>query len=101
MAEARSLLHLDGAAFARSLHICPRLAVAYVNNPKAACSTIKLTLQRAELKNPAYRPATSVHDQEESPLLTGSSISGHETGLLAGKFLFSFVRNPFERLRSV
>ncbi len=92
---------LTGTAFARSLHISERFGVVYVNNPKVACSTIKLTLQRAELQDPAFVPRTSVHDRSASPLLTGNRIRGRERDHLDGKFVFSFVRNPFDRLKSV
>ncbi len=93
-------LALSGAGFARSLHVCPRLGLAYVNNPKVACSTIKLTLQRAELDDPAYEPPRSVHAHADSPLLTDPAIRGQEDAALAGRFVFSFVRNPYGRLRS-
>ena len=98
---AKHSYRLNGEAFARSLHLSQKFGVVYVNNPKAACSTIKLTLQRAELQQPDYMPETSVHDHEVSPLLTGLNILGHERQHLDGKFVFSFVRNPFERLKSV
>ena len=86
--------------FAKSLHISPRLNAAYINNPKVACSTIKLTLQQTELGDPAYTPKTSVHSHEDSPLLTWPDIEPGEDPL-KGLFVFSFVRNPYSRLRSV
>jgi hypothetical protein len=96
-------LVLPPGPYAKSLHISPRYKVAYVNNPKVACSTIKLTLQRAELGDPAYAPVTSVHDHAASPLLTTPEINAQiaEARALEGCFVFSFVRNPFARLRSV
>lgn len=94
-------LCLPPQPFARSLHVSPRLDLVYVNNPKVACSSIKLTLQQAELADPAYSPATSVHDHEASPLLTYPEVQGQEAAALAGRFVFSFVRNPYTRLRSV
>jgi len=92
---------LAGEAFLRSLHISPRRDVVYVNNPKVASSTIKLALQRDMLDDPSYQPATSVHDHAASPLprwpeLTQDSVDK----ALEGRFVFSFVRCPFTRLRS-
>ena len=93
-------LALKGAGFARSIHVSPRMGVVYVNNPKVACSTIKLTLQRAELDDPGWKPPKSVHDRAGSPLLTDPQIRGREDEAMAGKIVFSFVRNPYGRLRS-
>lgn len=92
------MLMLPDKALRRSLHISPRLRLAYVNNPKVACSTIKLALQRAELGNADHLPETSVHDHVASPLRTWPDVTG--AGDLEGCFTFSFVRNPFARLRS-
>ncbi|WP_170067182.1 sulfotransferase family protein [Roseovarius confluentis] len=91
---------LKGRKFSRSLHVCRRLGLVYVNNPKVACSTIKLTLQRTELDAPDYEPVRSVHAHAESPLLTWPEIEGEEDEALEGRFIFSFVRHPLERLRS-
>ena len=66
-----------------------------------ACSTLKLALQQAELDDPGYVPPISVHDHDSSPLLTGERLAGQDLEPLAGRFVFSFVRNPYERLRSV
>jgi hypothetical protein len=101
MIQTSPTLCLKPLPFARALHISPRLGLAYVNNPKVACSTIKLTLQRAELDNPAYEPAKSVHQHEGSPLLTWPTLEGYGAAkALEGRFVFSFVRNPYARLRS-
>lgn len=87
--------------FLKSLHISPRLNAVYVNNPKVACSTIKLALQRAEAQVPDWQPRTSVHDHAASPLLTWPALTmDNWTANLADRFVFSFVRNPFARLRS-
>ena len=89
-------LMLAAVPFAKSIHISPRLNAAYVNNPKVACSTLKLTLQQAELD---YKPPLAVHAHEVSPLVTWPDITPTDD-LLKGLFVFSFVRNPYARLRS-
>lgn len=92
---------MNRTAFLKSLHVSPRLGLVYVNNPKVACSTIKLTLQRAELQDPGYEPPTSVHDHAASPLLTWPDLTGIQAEQsLSDSLVFSFVRNPYERLRS-
>lgn len=94
-------LCLPPPAFARSLHVARRLGLVYVNNPKVACSSIKLTLQRAELDDPDYEPATSVHDHAASPLLTVPELDPVSAPqALQDRFVFSFVRHPLDRLRS-
>lgn len=90
---------LKGAQLARSLHMSQRFNVLYVNNPKVACSSIKLTMQKAELDDDSYTPKTSVHEHATSPLLTYPEINV-ETALRESAFTFSFVRNPFDRLIS-
>lgn len=91
---------LSRRARARSLHISPRHGVAYVNNPKVACSSIKLALQRAELDAPDYI-AANVHDHTASPLLTWPELEERPlVETLDGLFVFSVVRNPYARLRS-
>lgn len=93
--------YLPDPKFLKTLHVSPRLQAVYVNNPKVACSTIKLALQRAELNDPVWNPATSVHDHGASPLLTWPEMTMENwESELAGRFVFSFVRNPFSRLRS-
>ena len=85
----------------QGLHISRRHRAIYVQNPKAACSTIKLALQRAEGGDPGYEPETNVHDKARSPLASPSDLSAEEfQGLLRDGVVFSFVRNPFDRLLS-
>ncbi len=92
---------LPPPAFARALHIAPRLGLVYVNNPKSACSTIKLSLQRAELGDPEFEPPKSVHDFDGSPLVTWPDTADLGEAAFEGRRVFSFVREPFGRLRSV
>lgn len=87
--------------FLKSLHVSPRRRAIYVNNPKVACSTIKLALQRAELDNPGYQPLRSVHDHAASPLLTFPDLDLDRLGALFDDYyVFSFVRCPYRRLQS-
>lgn len=97
----RAAIVLRPTPFLKSLHVVPRLGAVYVNNPKVACSTIKLALQRAQLSQPDYLPAKSVHDHEGSPLLTWPDVDSAQAAQhLADAFVFSFVRNPYTRLQS-
>lgn len=92
---------LRPAQYLKSFHVSPKFGLVYVNNPKVACSTIKLTLQRAELGDPAYEPKTTMHDHRNSPMLTFPDLTQERIeAALADSFVFSFVRNPFTRLRS-
>ncbi|KPP89244.1 MAG: sulfotransferase [Rhodobacteraceae bacterium HLUCCA08] len=94
-------MSLDPQQYLKSFHVAPALGLVYVNNPKVACSTIKLSLQRAELGDQGHEPRPSVHSHEGSPLLTWPDLTPARLEReRAGKLLFSFVRNPFDRLRS-
>jgi hypothetical protein len=94
-------LALSRKFFLKALHVAPACGAAYVNNPKVACSTIKMALQRTQVGDPEYLPATSVHDYAESPLLTWPDVTLERAGGLLDKhFTFSFVRCPYRRLQS-
>lgn len=88
--------------FNAAVHYSRRFGFVYVSVPKAACSTLKLTLQRMELGDPEYQPKR-VHDREESPLASPFDLGpGLVDELLADESVltFTFVRNPYTRLLS-
>lgn len=86
----------------KRLNISPRHRLCYVNNPKVASSTIKLSLQRAELGDRDFMPQAGLHKRAASPLLTWPDVKAYPLPeLMARCFVFSFVRNPYDRLRSV
>ena len=88
-------------AFLKTLHFLRAQPALYVNNPKVACSTIKLALQRAETGDPDYEPVKSVHSHRGSPLLTWPTLKIKDLRpLLQDHFTFSFVRCPYARLQS-
>lgn len=69
--------------------------LVYINNPKTACSTIKLALLRREHPEEAVNDDQSVHDLIEP--LTRRKASNIRNNAI----IFTFVRNPFERLVSL
>ncbi|MBV9992927.1 MAG: sulfotransferase family protein [Alphaproteobacteria bacterium] len=71
----------------------------YVEVPKAACSTIKLTLQRIELDDRDYTPANK-HARSRSPLLAPLSAPREFLEALHAKDVlrFCFVRDPYSRI---
>ena len=92
---------LGFSAFQRSIHISLKHRYAYFEIPKVACSTIKLTLFRAELEDDqfAYSQNRQIHMAELSPLLTPMNLPDISERL--GKlFKFCFVRDPANRLVS-
>ncbi|CUH82629.1 sulfotransferase family protein [Tropicibacter naphthalenivorans] len=92
---------LPRTLLARSVHVARRLGIVYINNPKVASSTIKLALQRAEMGDPDWTPETSVHDRKATALLTYPELSVEDApAALRGRYVFSFVRNPYVRLQS-
>lgn len=84
---------------ARQINAIPKLGVVYVTNQKAACSTIKLMLLRAESGDVALNPA-KVHGKDvfAHPRDIGWPVV---LGMLSGSaFRFTFVRHPVARLLS-
>jgi hypothetical protein len=76
-----------------------RFRYIYVEVPKAACSTIKLTLQRIERDDRAYSPRNK-HARSLSPLLSPLSHPKEFLTALASPefFRFAFVRDPYSRI---
>lgn len=74
----------------------------YVETPKVACSTIKLTLHRLEIENPKLeKNFRNIHSREYSPLLKPTQVGNFEQLLKSKKYTkFCFVRNPYTRLLS-
>ena len=89
---------LGNQRFRNVMHISRTYKYVYVANPKAACSTLKLILSKAEVNDPDYTPE-SLHQRKHLPLLTPNKLTRQEQGALFGGsyYLFSFVRHPFNR----
>ncbi len=83
------------------MHISRKFNYVYVANPKAACSTLKLILSRAENNDPDFTPE-DLHRRRHLPLLTPSNLTDQERSTLfdGSRYLFSFVRHPFKRALS-
>jgi|GEM_PF-756548 len=67
----------------------------YINNSKAACSTIKLAMLKKDLTGIEIRDDQSIHGAIRP--VSPADVRQRESGA----FVFSFVRNPFERLVSL
>lgn len=79
-----------------------RLDVIYIETPKVACTTIKRTLQLAEVQGDTNLVPKNVHDRDASPLARPSV---DETAFLEklrdkSALKFCFVRNPYTRILS-
>jgi hypothetical protein len=74
----------------------------YIETPKVACSSIKLILQRIELKDfNLNKDMDILHNREYSPLLKPTQVG--DFGEIIKKkefFKFCFVRNPYTRILS-
>ena len=91
------------ANFVYSCNVSLKYRYIYVETPKVACSSVKLTLQRAELKDPRFLHSEfeDIHRRDCSPLLKPTQIGSFKAALASGRFYrFCFVRNPFTRLLS-
>ncbi len=73
----------------------------YMETPKAACSSIKTSLQKMELHAPNFHREhfEDIHNRAFSPLIKASQIGNLKQFLERDDiFTFCFVRNPYTRL---
>ncbi|HVV64796.1 MAG TPA: sulfotransferase family protein [Rhizomicrobium sp.] len=101
---ARELRDLFGPSLANASYLInwsQKHRYIYVETPKVACSSIKLSLQRIELDDRAYVPS-DIHKRAQSPLL---SVRARPLRFLralrsSAYFRFCFVRDPYARVLS-
>ena len=89
------------ADFCARGHVSLKHRYFYCETPKVACSTIKLTLYRAELEDEMFNRAENrqLHIHDLSPLLDPMKVPEF-SARLQGLFKFCFVRDPVARLLS-
>ncbi|MCY3770096.1 MAG: sulfotransferase family protein [Gammaproteobacteria bacterium] len=95
--------YLDAEEFDYTVNISLRYRYIYVENAKAACSTIKLILQRMELDDPDYRAdhLVDMHTRVFSPLIRPAQVGRFSEFIRRkGVVCFCFVRNPYARVLS-
>jgi len=68
----------------------------YLNNPKVGCSTIKSSLWRAIRGNLPTQAEGGIHGLENSPF----DFRPRDPEAARNAYIFTFVRNPFQRLVS-
>lgn len=86
-----------------AVHVSMKHKYIFVETPKVACSTIKLTLQCLELEDPSFgrEDFEDLHRRDYSPLLKLQQIPNFESYFEREDFYtFCFVRNPYARLLS-
>lgn len=101
-ADIASIAHPDSTiAFRNKCHVSLKYRYFYCETPKVACSTIKLTLYRAELEDKSFdlEENRQIHIHELSPLLDLMRIPNFSSRLQS-LFKFCFVRDPASRLLS-
>lgn len=92
--------HVRLKEFDYNIHISLKNQLMYVETPKVACSTIKLTLAKLELEDVDYF-REDIHDRYLSPLIRPSQVGDFDKFLKRPDLVkFCFVRNPYERLLS-
>jgi len=90
-------------SFEYSVNISNKYNYLYVETPKAACSSIKVSLQRMELGLPDFyrEDFEDIHNRNFSPLLKPSQIGSFTTFIKKTNiFKFCFSRNPYTKLLS-
>lgn len=89
--------------FEYSINISNKYNYLYVETPKVACSSIKVSLQRMELDLPDFHREDfeDIHNRNFSPLLKPSQL-GSFTDFIdkPNLFKFCFSRNPYTRTLS-
>jgi len=84
-------------------HVSLKYKYIYIETPKVACSTVKMTLQRLELEDPDFTrdDFEDLHRREYSPLLKLQQLPDFEKYFTRDDFYtFCFVREPYRRLLS-
>ncbi|KAA1418525.1 sulfotransferase family protein [Nocardioides humilatus] len=81
------------------LHALPDLGIVYVKNPKAACSTVLLWLDRLHTGDLDFAPG-NVHKEHRLPKVR--EIGRHKVArMVSGEaYTFTFVRDPLRRFQS-
>ncbi len=93
--------YISAQGFNYSINISNKYNYMFVETPKVACSTIKVTLQRMELETTELFNKRNIHKREFSPLIKPSQVGNFDKFLNRKKlFKFCFVRNPYTRLLS-
>lgn len=88
----------DGG-FAPRLQPLPEYGCIYVQNPKAACTTVLLWLHRIHLGNYEDSP-TRLHRDHSLPRVEELGWDSVTRMLSGDAFRFSFVRDPIQRVES-
>ncbi len=97
------LQYISAQTFNYSINISLQHKYIFVETPKVACSSIKLSLQRLEIGDPhfSWHKFMDVHNRDFSPLLKPSQVCGFDKLIAREDFsVFCFVRNPYSRLLS-
>lgn len=97
--------HMPKQGFNHAVHISIAHSYIYFENPKAACSTIKASLQKIEAESQGIQPPEKslIHKRSASPLLMPFKVGVEEFLALLDNdavFKFCFIRNPYTRLLS-
>ncbi len=80
----------------RNYYVCPRRCnIAYLNIGKTGCSSIRKALLDCDM------PGVEVSDNQEIHRYTQSLIKYRLLGKDRNRFVFAFVRNPFDRVVSL
>lgn len=99
MITKRQLKQFMGRGVSKQINICPIAGIVYITNQKAACSAIKLFLQRVERHDPDHTPRI-VQQDDTLPRPREFGWENVCALLSGGAFVFTFVRHPITRLVS-
>lgn len=85
--------------YANALRVSRAGGYVYKNAPKCGCSTIKNALWLAEIESGRFAGAPP--DEVQIHLVGEGTPWSWDVNETAGKFIFTFVRNPYERIYGV
>ncbi|MDZ5623106.1 sulfotransferase family protein [Nocardioides sp. HM23] len=81
------------------IHALPEHGIVYVKNPKAACSTVLLWMDRLHTGDHDFNPG-NVHKDNRLPKVSSIGRRRVARMLSGGAYSFTFVRDPLRRFQS-
>lgn len=94
--ERQNIIRLYSPQRINQIYLLTEQRVAYVSNPKVACSSLKLMMERINRRDPEF-VVKNIHKNREFPTLKKIGWQKVRTLISEGVYGFTFVRDPARR----